>query len=225
MSILMTPKHTHARKHTSARARTHKEIGKIPETSNPNDDWFVHWNTLGQQCLYRTFWSTLLVVTNDSIRGCVRPCVRPSVSLSVCPSIRPSVGNTNFWLAKKGQKWAKMRSAMTRRAEIRRVTTYFMNTILFSRQTTYFMYINLLLLTQLLQNWKGINVLRGWRQAVSLPSHGVNRDLSQKRQNVSVSPPAQARCINSTRKSKFTPCDSATFLLFQKNKAGYTNRH
>ena len=118
-----------------------------------------------------------------------------------------------------------MRSAMTRRAEIRRVTTYFMNTILFSRQTTYFMYMNLLLLTQLLQNWKGISVLRGWRQAVSLPSHGVNRDLSQKRQNVSVSPPAQARCINSTRKSKFTPCDSATFLLFQKNKAGYTNRH
>ena len=54
-----------------------------------------------------------------------------------------------------------MRSVMTKRAEIILVTTYFMNTILFSRQTTYFMYMNLLLLTQLLQNWKGISVLKG----------------------------------------------------------------
>ena len=85
----------------STHAHTHEEIGEILETSNPNDDWFVHWNTLGRWCLYRTFWRTSLVVPNDSLRG----CVRPSVSPSVCPSIRPSVGNTNFWLAKKGQKW------------------------------------------------------------------------------------------------------------------------
>merc|ERR1711888_35351 len=111
-----------------------------------------------------------------------------------------------------------MRSVMTRRAEIRRVTTYFVYTILFSRQTTYFTYMNLLCLTQLLQNWKGISVLRGWRQAVSLPLHEVNRDLSRERQNVSASPPAQAQCIDSTCKSQFTPCDGATFLLFQKKK-------
>ena len=107
MSILMTPKHTHARKHTSARTHAHartKKSGKYQKPVIPMMiDFFIE--ILGQRCLYRTFWSTSLVVTNDSIRGCFHPSVSPSVCPSIRPSIRPSVGNTNFWLAKKGQKW------------------------------------------------------------------------------------------------------------------------
>ena len=56
-----------------------------------------------------------LVVTHDSKKVCL------SVRLSICNVFF-------FWSAKKGQKWAKMRSVMTRRAEIRRVTTYFVYT-------------------------------------------------------------------------------------------------
>ena len=74
---------------------------------------------------------SFLVVCHDSIRGCVLPSVGPFVGPSVGPSVRRSV--TRFFRsAKNGWKRIKMRSVMTRRAEIIRVTTYFVYTNLFS---------------------------------------------------------------------------------------------
>ena len=54
-----------------------------------------------------------------------------SMCRSVDPLVRWLVGTANFWSAKKGRKCAKMRSVTTRRAVIRRVTTYFVYTNLF----------------------------------------------------------------------------------------------
>ena len=55
------------------------------------------------------------------------------VRRSVGPSVRPLVGRsvTRFLSAKNGWKRLKRRSEMTRRAEIKRVTTYFVYTNLF----------------------------------------------------------------------------------------------
>ena len=54
--------------------------------------------------------------------------VCPSVRRSVGPSVRRSVRNAFFSIGQKGVETNEMRSVMTRRAEIIRVTTYFVYT-------------------------------------------------------------------------------------------------
>ena len=66
-----------------------------------------------------------------------RRSVRRSVRRSIRRSVRPSVHNAFFSI---GQKWVEtneMRSVMTRRAEIIRVTTYFVYTNLLKRDPVF----------------------------------------------------------------------------------------
>ena len=86
-------------------------------------------NQSWKDCLQQLF----LVVTRDSLRGCVCPSVGPSVRPSVRWSVHPSVTRF-FWFTENA--WNRARSGqrsirMARRAEIRRRTTYFVYTNLF----------------------------------------------------------------------------------------------